>query len=1122
MKTRSERTKDLAERSRFILGDLQVHPDRGCVVRDGKDIPLEPRPMEVLVALAEKADKVMSSSELQLAVWKTDRHGKNPIDGENAVSKTLSVLRKALDQTQSSRYIETLPGRGYHLKATVVFPSGYRRLSGTAERWTRGSPFVGLAAFDARHAAVFTGRRKATADLLDSMRGQIDNGRRFVLIAGPSGCGKTSLLRAGALPLLTENGGFGGLRALDVATCDLAAAQGVDVMLPLASALSRWTLATRPVFAQQSLESLKQELTDRPDAIAPAIAEAFSRFAERGLDAQPHAHLLLVIDHAEALVTRLHDAQGRSAFERVLCALCDAPRTLVAMIVRSDCAADLAQALPLLNERKTGGGHLDVLAPKPGEIAEIIREPARQASLEFDADADSRLLDDTLRDAANGQPDALPLLQHTLQLLYERRTENGILTWEAYRDIGGLEGAIAHRAEEVFAVLPADAQAALDAVLAKLIVIQPDSDTVTARRIRLDALPDTARALVDAFVAGRLFVSALYDGQPHIGVVHEALLRQWPRAVEWVQENRRLLMAKARLQRAASRWVEEERSADHLLNPGRPLEEALEVSSRFSSDLTASDREFIRASKKVFLQKKFIRNSSIALLFTLTAASSMLAWFLFNAMENAKKRNLQAQRYSDIVFDVASDLQKTGNGEALQNISESTLSSLMEQTEVANDVDDLVNISRAKALKGSVLQNLGKRRDALDAFQDAYETASRATKLSPGSNRAHAQLGQAAYWLGHYFYDEQEHETAWKYWDEYRHEYSTLHGKNPGEYKWLIEFSYALDNLATLSEMKSDPADALNYCKKSLAKKQEAIMIKPNDMDLSFETIVTRSKCANAMVSIGELKEANAAYSTAIRDLKKIISGNDSANEWKKQLSNLLQIKSRLSILLGDLNSAETEIIESITILSEIFAKNPMHADWRQYLVMAHHEAAEVFRMKRQDAKALSHLDQAESHYLAIPFDQEPSLPMKRAIAGIKVARVMIGGTDQNTAPLDQAISELRNLHTSKPDDMHTALALAKALLARGTMYSLDAEETRAIGHWREARSMLSRSARIQKDPRVVGAQVKLMELLGERDVSQPKREWLTRIGYRHPEFASSAMTAYEHGTPASSGISSH
>jgi DNA-binding winged helix-turn-helix (wHTH) protein/tetratricopeptide (TPR) repeat protein len=1122
MKTRSERTKDLAERSRFILGDLQVHPDRGCVVRDGKDIPLEPRQMEVLVALAEKAGKVMSSSELQLEVWKTNRDGENPIDGENAVSKTLSVLRSALDQTDSSRYIETLRGRGYRLKPAVAFPSGYRRLSKTAQRWTHGSPFVGLAAFDAEHAPVFAGRTQATAELLDAMRGQIDNGRRFVLIAGSSGCGKTSLLHAGALPLLTADGGFDGLRALDFATCDLAAAQGGDVMLPLANALSRWILGKRPVFAQQSIESFRQELIGRPDAIAPAIAEAFRRFPERGLDAQPHAHLLLVIDHAEALVTRLCDPQVRIAFERALCALCDAPRTLVVMIVRSDYAPDLAQAVPLLTERKTGGGHLDLLAPKPGEIAEIIREPARQASLEFDADAESQLLDDTLRDAANGQPDALPLLQHTLQLLYERRTANGTLTWAAYREIGGLEGAIAHRAEEVFASLPAEAQDALDTVLAKLVVIQSDSDAVTARRTRLDALQDSARTLVDAFVAGRLFVSALHDGQPHVGVVHEALLRQWPRAAEWVQENRRLLMAKARLERAAKRWVEEGRTDDHLLNPGRPLEEAFEVSSRFSSDLTTPDREFVRASKKVFLKRRIIRNSLVALLFSLTAASSMLAWFLFNAMENAKKSNLQSQRYSDIVFDVASDLQKTGNGDALQNISESTLSSLMEQTEVANDVDDLVNISRAKALKGSVLQNLGKRRDALDAFQDAYETARRATKLSPGSNRAHAQLGQAAYWLGHYFYDEKENETAWKYWDEYRHEYSTLHGKNPGEYKWLIEFSYALDNLATLSEMKSDPANALNYCKKSLAKKQDAIMIKPNDMDLSFETVVTRSKCANAMVSIGELKEANAAYGIAIRDLEQLTSRNDSANEWKKQLSNLLQIKSRLSILLGDLKSAESEIIYSINILSKISANNPRHADWRQYLVMAHYEAAEVFRMKRQYDIALVHLDQAEYHFLAIPSDQESSPQIKRTIASIKVARAMIGGIDQNAAQLDQAISELRNLHASKPGDMHTALALANALLASGTTYSFDAEKTRAIDRWREARSVLSRSASIQKDPRVAGIQVKLMELLGERNISQPKREWLTKIGYRHPEFTSLAITAYGQGTPANSAISSH
>ena len=72
--------------SRFIVGDLQVHPDRGCVVRNGVDIPLEPRPIQVLDALARKVGEAMTLTQLQIAIWKTD-HGKYD---DNAVTKALS------------------------------------------------------------------------------------------------------------------------------------------------------------------------------------------------------------------------------------------------------------------------------------------------------------------------------------------------------------------------------------------------------------------------------------------------------------------------------------------------------------------------------------------------------------------------------------------------------------------------------------------------------------------------------------------------------------------------------------------------------------------------------------------------------------------------------------------------------------------------------------------------------------------------------------------------------------------------------------------------------------------------------------------------------------------------
>jgi hypothetical protein len=106
-----------------------------------------------------------------------------------------------------------------------------------------------------------------------------------------------------------------------------------------------------------------------------------------------------------------------------------------------------------------------------------------------------------------------------------------VLTFAAYQALGGLEGALRARAEGTFATLSPAAQAALSAVIARLVQVHLDGAIGQTRtgRASLDAIAG-ASALVDAFVAARLFVMDRgADGQPVVGVAHEALLREWPR-----------------------------------------------------------------------------------------------------------------------------------------------------------------------------------------------------------------------------------------------------------------------------------------------------------------------------------------------------------------------------------------------------------------------------------------------------------------------------------------------------------------------------------------------------------------------------------------------------------------
>ena len=81
---------------------------------DGKPLPIPNRAYDVLVYLIENRGQVVTKDDLMQAVWKT------VVVEENNLNQAISLLRRTLgDQRTSSRYIGTVPGRGYRFVGEV-------------------------------------------------------------------------------------------------------------------------------------------------------------------------------------------------------------------------------------------------------------------------------------------------------------------------------------------------------------------------------------------------------------------------------------------------------------------------------------------------------------------------------------------------------------------------------------------------------------------------------------------------------------------------------------------------------------------------------------------------------------------------------------------------------------------------------------------------------------------------------------------------------------------------------------------------------------------------------------------------------------------------------------------
>ena len=401
-----------------------------------------------------------------------------------------------------------------------------------AVRQTDVCPYKGLARFETVDADFFFGRERVVAEAI----GHLAEGR-FLALVGPSGSGKSSLLRAGLVHALAAG-----------------ALPGSD----------RWAYSViRP--------------GDRPlAALAHALDEA-------------HEHPMLAVDQFEEVFTACDDAAERTAFLDALTDAATAPdgATTIAIAMRADfygrCAAHRGLA-SLLASHQILVGPMDA-----DELRMAIELPAQRAELTVDAQLTDALVSDTV-----GQPGALPLLSTALLELWTHRRDR-TLRFDDYLRAGGVQGAVARLAEEAFARLDADGQAAAKRILLRLAA--PGEGAAVVRRraplseFDLDRDADTSRAMA-VFTDARLVTVA--EGTAE--VAHEALLHEWPRLRTWLEDDAEGRKLQRHTTESARTWDEGGRDPADLYRGAR-LTAAWEWAEPHETDLNDLEREFLRASR---------------------------------------------------------------------------------------------------------------------------------------------------------------------------------------------------------------------------------------------------------------------------------------------------------------------------------------------------------------------------------------------------------------------------------------------------------------------------------------------------------------------------------------------
>jgi WD40 repeat protein/DNA-binding SARP family transcriptional activator len=238
----------------------------------------------------------------------------------------------------------------------------------------------------------------------------------------------------------------------------------------------------------------------------------------------PMREAVLVVDQCEAVLGQCEDPAERRRFFDALAERAD--RAPVVVTVRADRLAEMS-AYPSFVKMVERGLYL-LGAMGEDDLRAAIEGPAHQAGLLLEPG----LVDLLIRDV-EGEPGALPLLSHALRVTWERR-EGRSLTVDGYQASGGIRGAVAQTAEEVYERLPPEQRPLLRDLLLRLVAPGPDTDVTRCRVARRSvALDEVHDQLIEQLIAARLVTS----DDDAIELAHEALARAWPRLRGWLEDD---------------------------------------------------------------------------------------------------------------------------------------------------------------------------------------------------------------------------------------------------------------------------------------------------------------------------------------------------------------------------------------------------------------------------------------------------------------------------------------------------------------------------------------------------------------------------------------------------------